>query len=474
MRPTLEVALEISECSKPVRDFVLTLQECCEKLTEENGTLTARLNQTSLNSHRPPSSEPFVKPKSLREKSGRKPGGQYGHLGKTLHRFRYADQVVELHADCCAHCGMDISGVKAHGVVKRQVRDIKIQSDTIDYLAEKKTCPYCKQTVTASFPSGASHYLQYGPAISAIMVCLNQGNNVPFDRLSRVCKDIFGIPLSAGTLVNMVEECGISLKDSMRFIKTQLLSAPVLHADETGVRVKGKLHWLHSVSNDQYTYIETHERRGNKATDGIGLLSKFLGTLVHDFWKSYFAYTNCQHALCNVHILRELTGIVDNFHWKWAGNMKSLLVELYNHVKAEGGFLTGKMLADYREQYDAVLAQGQLEDPFVSCGQFPVKRGRVPKTKSQNLWDRMFQYKEDILRFTTDWEIPFENNQAERDLRMSKLYQKVSGGFRSENGNKYFGLIRSYISSAQKQGHSMFDSLLKATSGVPLFAPDPQ
>ena len=474
MRPTLEVAMEISECSKPVRDYVLTLQECCEKLTGEVRTLTTRLNQTSLNSHRPPSSEPFIKPKSLREKSGRKPGGQYGHLGKTLHRIRYADQVVELHAVYCVHCGMDISGAKAHGVVKRQVRDVKIQSDTIDYLAEKKTCPYCKQTATAPFPQGVSHYLQYGPAISAIMVFLNQGNNVPFDRLSRVCRDVFGIPLSAGTLVNMVEECGISLKDSMKFIKNQLLSAPVLHADETGIRVKGELRWLHSLSNHLYTYVETHAKRGNKATEDIGLLPNYWGILVHDFWKSYFAYINCLHALCNAHILRELTGIVDNFHWKWAGDMKTLLVEINDHVKAEGGFLTGETLTDYREHYDQILAQGQQENPIKPGTQLLTKRGRVPKTKAQNLWERMFQYKEDILRFTTDCDIPFNNNQAERDIRMSKLFQKVSGGFRSDNGNIYFGRIRSYISSAQKQGYSMFDSLLKATSGVPLFAPDPQ
>lgn len=474
MQPTPEVAAEISRCSQPVRDYFQHLQEHNKKLTEENQALTTRVNQTSANSHRPPSSEAFIKPKSLREKTGRKPGGQPGHPGRTLHRAHHADQIVTLHACCCDHCGLDLSEVEAHGVIRRQVKDVEIKPRSTDYYAEKKICPRCQWPVTADFPAGVSHYIQYGPVISAIMVCLNQGNNIPFDRLATVCKDIFGIPLSAGTLVNMVEECGMSLKDAMDFIKKQLLAAPVLNADETGIRVKGELRWLHSLSNQLFTYVETHAKRGNKATDAIGLLPNYPGILLHDFWKSYFAYINCLHALCNAHILRELTGISDNFHWKWAEDMKTLLVEIHNHVKAEGGFLTGETLTNYRERYDQILAQGQLEDPIKPCTQLPVKRGRVKKTKAQNLLERMFQYKDDILRFTTDVDIPFDNNQAERDIRMSKLFQKVSGGFRSENGNIYFGRIRSYISSAQKQGYSVYDALLKAANKAPLFTPRTQ
>ncbi len=476
MQPTPEVAAEISRCSQLVRDYFQHLQECNIKLVQENQSLAARLNQTSANSHRPPSSEPFIKPKSLRQKTGRKPGGQPGHPGKTLHRVHHADQVVTLHVDCCDHCGLDLSEVEAHGVMRRQKSDVEIRSYSTDYYAEKKICPRCQWPVTADFPAGVSHYIQYGPTISAIMVYLNQGNNVPYDRLAKVSRDVFNIPLSQGTLVNMVEECGMSLKDSMDFIKKQLLAAPVLNADETGIRVKGELRWIHSLSNQLYTYIETHTKRGNKATEDIGLLPNYCGILIHDFWKSYFAYMNCLHALCNAHLLRELTGIVENFHWKWAADMKALLTEIHDHVKAEGGFLTGETLADYRKRYDLILTEGQLENPVNSSAQPPppIKRGRVKKTKAQNLWERMFQYKDDILRFTTDADIPFDNNQAERDIRMSKLFQKVSGGFRSENGNIYFGRIRSYISSAQKQGHSMYDALLMAANKAPLFTSQTQ
>lgn len=474
MHPTFEVVVELSACSLALRNYVQGLFEHCEKLEEQVQKLAARVNQTSENSHRPPSSEPFVKPKSLRQKTGRKPGGQIGHPGETLLRERHPDRTITLEADYCPDCGFDLSTVPAHDHVKRQTQDVDIRRVSTDYFAQKKICPNCHRPVTAKFPEEVSHYIQYGPTISAIMVYLNQGNNIPFDRLAKVSRDVFNTPLSQGTLVNMVEECGMSLETSMSYIKAKLLAAPVINADETGIRVKGSLRWLHSVSNASYTYLETHPKRGNKATEQINLLPNYHGILIHDFWKSYFAYEKCQHALCNAHILRELTGIVDNFHLQWASDMKALLLELYAQVMAEGGFLVGHPLTAFKVRYDNILADGRLEDPVEISENPSTKRGRVPKTKAQNLWERMAHYKEDILRFAADWEIPFDNNLAERDIRMAKIFGKISGGFRSEDGNIHYGRIRSYLSTANKQGYSMFDALYMAARKVPLFNPAQQ
>ena len=353
--------------------------------------------------------------------------------------------------------------------------DVVIKRIVTEHRVEEKLCPACGKLVSTSFPNEVSHYLQYGPTLKAVMLCLNQGNFVPFERLSQLSRDILGIPLSTGTLVNMVKECGETLKQSMDYIKKQLLQSDIIHSDETGVRISGKTVWLHNASNEHYTYLETHKKRGNEATDAIGILKEYQGVLVHDFWKSYFVYGQCLHALCNAHILRELTGIIDNFKQEWAQKMITLLVELNNKVKLSGGFLVGNDLDDFKNRYDEILSAARMENPIIAQpSEINKKRGRIAKSKPQNLIERMAEHKEDILRFATDPQIPFDNNQAERDIRMSKLHQKVSGCFRSTDGNNAFGNIRSYISTAIKQRVSMFDAILKATSGKPLFSGESQ
>lgn len=474
MKPSLEIAVEISQCTQQVREFVTALLNENQKLMAKNETLRERINQTNQNSNTPSSVNPFVKPKSLRVKTGRKPGGQSGHKGITLHRFEVVDEVVEHAIDCCYNCGTDISNVQAH-TQSRQVVDVVIKRIVTEHRVEEKYCPICGKLVASPFPDEVSHYLQYGPTLKSIMLCLNQGNFVPFERLSQISRDILGVPLSTGSLVNMVKECGENLKQSMNYIKKQLLQSDVIHSDETGLRVSGKTVWLHNASNEQYTYVETHEKRGNEATDAIGILKEFHGVLVHDFWKSYFMYDQCLHALCNAHILRELNGVVDNFKQEWAQEMITLLVELNTKVKQSGGFLVGSDLNVFKNRYDEILSAARTQNPSIAQPpSISKKRGRVAKSKPQNLIERMVEHKEDILRFTTDPQIPFDNNQAERDIRMSKIHQKVSGCFRSTDGNNAFGNIRSYISTAIKQGVSMFDAIQSAVSGKPMFIGDSQ
>src|ERR1039458_7970149 len=272
MVPTPKVRRYIDHCSLAVRQYFTAVQAENERLTIENADLRARLNQNSINSSQPPSSSPFIKPQSLRVKTGRKPVGQPGHKGRTLQVKEIPDIVLEQTVDTCCHCGGDLSGETATLFQTRHVVDVKIVPVVTQHAVYSKTCPVCGKPTTASFPQGVDHYIQYGDTFRSIIVCLNQGNYVPYDRLARISHDIFGVPVSNGTLVNIIHKCGQSLKDSMAYIKDQLKQASVVHVDETGTRVKGKNHWLHSTGNDHFTYLETHAKRGSVATAAIGIL----------------------------------------------------------------------------------------------------------------------------------------------------------------------------------------------------------
>jgi len=464
-----EILLEIRKCSKKLQTYFEDICAENERLRVENKDLIARLNQNSTNSSRPPSSNQFIKPKSLRVKTGRKPGGQPGHKGSTLHVRDNPDVTVEHTANACSHCGCDISAETAVLYKSRQVVDVKIMPVVTEHIAMSKTCPCCGKITTAAFPHGVNHYIQYGDTLSSIIVCLAKGNYVPYERLSKISKDIFGIAVSSGTLVNIVHKCGKSLNDSMDYIKDQLKQALVIHFDETGNRVMGENWWLHNASNKWFTYVRTHAKRGSAATDDIGILPYFKGTAIHDFWKTYFNYSYCKHALCNGHILRELNGITDNFSQAWPERMKKLLVDIKQSVETAGGALTPPETKAYETSYDKILESGEKENLSIDAPYRRGKRGRIAKSKACNLLGRMRNYKQDILRFTTDLEIPFDNNLAERDIRMSKLSQKISGGFRSGEGCQAFDNIRSYISTAAKHEKSMFESIHAAISGNPLF-----
>ena len=211
--------------------------------------------------------------------------------------------------------------------------DVKIVPVVTQHSVQSKTCPVCGKQTTAAFPQGVDHYLQYGNTYNSLMVYLNKGNYIPYDRLAQISKEVLGIPVSQGTLVNIVHKCGRSLKDSLSNIKDQLKHSSVVHFDETGTRVKGKNQWLHSAGNEQFTYLETHPKRGSAATRAIGILPGFTGTAVHDFWKSYYNYSDCKHAICNAHILRELNGIAENYHQTWAVKMKDLLLEIKQSIE---------------------------------------------------------------------------------------------------------------------------------------------
>jgi transposase len=470
MLPTPEVRREIERCSLSVRRYFAAVQAENQRLTQENTEMRTRLNQNCTNSSQPPSSSPFIKPQSLRSKTGRKPGGQPGHKGSTLQVRETPDEVVEHKVDICSYCGCDLSEETAIVSQTRQVVDVKIVPLVIQHAVHSKTCLLCGKLTTAAFPNGVDHYLQYGDTFNSLMVYLNKGNYIPYDRLAKISQDVLGIPVSQGTLVNLVHKCGQSLKDSMVYIKDQLKQSSVVHVDETGTRVKGENRWLHSAGNEQFTYLETHPKRGNAATDAIGILPGFTGIAVHDFWKPYYNYGSCKHAICNAHILRELNGIAENYQQTWPGQMKDLLIEIKQSIENNLGILSLAEFEDFENRYDVVLRLGEKENPLArKTLTLSHTRGRKAHSKARNLLERMLLYKQDILRFMDDPEVPFDNNLAERDIRMSKLQQKISGGFRSDQGNTAFDRIRSYIATALKKGISVFEAIQAAVSGKPLF-----
>jgi transposase len=467
---TAKVQSEIMRCSPAVREYFSDIQAENERLTCENAELQSRLKQNCTNSSQPPSASPFIKPKSLRTKTGRKPGGQPGHKGYTLGVKETPDEKIEHKVDICSHCGGDLSAQTAQISQTRQVVDLKIIPMVIHHDVQSKICPVCGEKTTAAFPQGVDHYIQYGDTFRAVMVYLSQGNYIPFDRLAGISRDILKIPISPGTLVNIVRECGESLKDSMAYIKDRLKQSNVLHCDETGTRIKGKNRWLHSAGNAQFTYLETHAKRGSAATTDIGILPSFKGIAIHDFWKAYYHYKDFQHGICNAHILRELVGIKDNYSQIWADRMKKLLLKIKQSGEEKAGALNPKTLQKFEKRYAAILDLAEISNPLPPKSQAAShKRGKQARTKARNLLDRMRLYKADILRFMHDPEVPFDNNLAERDIRMSKVKQKISGGFRSDQGSAAFDRIRSYIATAIKQQISVFSAIQAAISGKPLF-----
>ena len=433
MNPAPEILLEICSCSKGLRNYFEAIHAENECLKAEIVKLRARLNANSTNSDKPPSTSPFLKPKSLRVKTGRKPGGQPGHKGTTLKVLQTPDVIVKHKIDTCSYCGADISCQAATIKKTRQVVDVEIIPVVTEHAIESKTCSICGKETTAKFPLGVDHYIQYGDTFASIIICLNKGHYIPYERLSEISNDIFGIDVSSGTLVNIVHRCGKSLDDSMDYIKDKLKNAFVVHFDETGNRVKSKNKWRHSAGNEKYTYIETHARRGSAATDDIGILKEFKGIAIHDFWKPYYNYTACSHALCNAHILRELNSISQNFSQAWPDKMKKLLVDIKQSVEACGGVLSLPETLAYEARYDKILCLAEKENPIKEAPRRG-KRGRKAKSKARNLIERMKLYKHDILRFMTEPQVPFDNNLAlstgiynPQDLQKALVISRVSG-----------------------------------------------
>jgi transposase len=436
--------------------------------------------KNSQNSSKPPSTDGLSKPEpqSLRKPSQKKTGGQKDHPGHCLNAVAEPDHLEYHKVTHCAHCAQSLESVTEQGFVERQVFDIPPpRLEVTAHRAEQKRCS-CGHLNTAAFPVEVTASVQYGARIKAVAVYLNQYQLIPYARVEEILESFYGASLCEGSLHNFNVQAYQALEQTEKQLKETLKQQPVLNVDESGIRIEGKLHWVHTIGTAQLTFYQHHPNRGQKAMDAIGILPAYQGILVHDHLKAYLRYTDCLHSLCNAHHLRELVFLFERGKLAWAGEMIRLLVVMKKCVERAKArhqqTLSPKLLNFLMQRYDKLLAMGFEQDEAENpTSNEPVtdtikKRGRKKQSKAKNLLDRLSLYKDDVLRFMTDFTVPFDNNQAERDIRMVKVKQKISGTFRSNLGASLFFRIRSYVSSAKKQSQNILDALTLSFQGQPL------
>jgi transposase len=397
--------------------------------------------------------------KEPKEKQKRKPGGQVGRTGKNLQPFENPDERVNVSVDRDS-LPKDRT-YRTVGFVRRQVVHLTISRKVIEYCLEILEDEKGKR-YTAKAPEGASRPVQYGNSVKTHAVYLGTSQLIPCGRVGEHFRDQLGIPLSCGSIFNFYREAYDLLREKFLPIATQrLIYSSFLHSDETGININGKGHWLHATLNDRWTLFMPHKSRGKEATDHMGILPHFKGVLIHDHWGTYFRYDNFKHGLCNAHHLRELQGIMDNYPQStWAQLMKALLLEINEEVKKAGGVLKDEVAKAYHKRYIEIMEVAEAECPLPPVDpNAPKKRGRLKKTKERNLLERLRDFQEETLRFMGEKDVDFTNNAGERDIRMTKVKQKISGCFKSFTGAEHFCLIRSYLLTAQKHGMSATQAL---------------
>lgn len=436
----VEQLMEKSEDLSPAFETAITLLLTTVKL------LVDRLNLNSRNSSKPPASDPN-REKTKRSKSNKPRGGQPGHLGTNLQPVAEPDEINIIEID---RRSLPPGNYVEDGYESRQVFDIRISRHVTEYRAQILKDETGK-TFVASFPDGISQSTQYGASIKANAVYMSMYQLIPYARIQTHFDELFSIPISTGSLFNFNEDAYERLVVFETLVKEQLRNGEALHVDETSINIDGKRLWLHSASNAQWTLLATHANRGKEAMDAIGILPCFRGLLIHDHWKPYYRYDDCLHVLCNAHHKRELTRAYEQDGQQWAQDMEKLLDLINDAVQEAGGCLSEKESKKWRRKYRAILKKADIECPPPEPEQnASKKRGRQARSKSRNLLERLRDYEEDVLRFMDNPLAPYTNNQGERDLRMVKVQQKVSGCFRSMKGAEIFSRIRSYLSTCQK------------------------
>lgn len=444
--------------------LILGLEAKVRTLQREVQGLKDRLALTSRNSGKPPSSDgltkPAPKPRSLRARTGRKQGGQPGHPGRTLQQIPQPDHTLihRLEHCTCGKCpGRSLRQEPLIGYENRQVFELPAKPlEVTEHQAEMKRCPFSGLQVTAAFPVRVNAPAQYGSRFRALMLYLNNQQLIPYRRLAQLCQDLYGQPLSEGTVVTGNERAYESLAPFEQALKTLLPQAPVIHCDESGLRVAGKLHWLHVVSNTRLTFYGVHSIRGSEAMDALDILPHCNNWIVHDHFKAYFTYEDCLHVLCNQHHLRELKFLWEEHQEAWADELSRFLLDC-NRRRNRTGVLGEKAFGNLHARYHGILAKGRRLHPG----------NRGAQSKAANLLDRLEGYDLCVLAFLTQPHVPFTNNQGERDIRMIKVRQKISGSFRTLRGAQVFARIRSYISTSRKQGRNILSELENVVLGHP-------
>lgn len=454
---------EKDQIIQKLMEEIAALRKLVEQQSLRISELERRLNKNSNNSSKPPSSDGLSKPprtSSLREKGKNKSGGQQGHKGTTLKQTQTPDKIVRHKLSRCPTCLASLISVNPLGIIKRQIFDIPLPKiEVTEHQAEIKVCSCCNKRAIATFPNGVNAPVQYGEVIQSWAVYFQHQQFIPEDRLQETFSDLFNVNLATATLNRFSESAHDELTKFDHEILSKIKIAPVKHLDETGFRVIGKTHWLHVASTAMLTYYHVSPKRKS-------LLDGLIGTVAHDHWKAYYKLPNVLHALCNQHHLRELKALVEHDKESWARKMQRFLrVGLHYRHTYKDRCIPDDKLNRLINLYNQIVIEGIVFHERLPALSVRKGRGRMAQRIGHNLALRLKNRRDDVLRFLTDPLVPFTNNQAERDIRMMKCKQKISGGFRSTKGAEIFARIRGFISTARKQGWNVFESIQQVVRG---------
>jgi transposase len=443
--------------------MIVEMREVLAKQAALIQDLRDQLAKNSQNSGKPPSSDGLAKqPRSLREKGKRRSGGQTGHEGHTLKMVERPDHVERHEVTSCPHCAADLRATAADEIERRQVFDVPpVRVEVTEHQVEVKHCPQCGRRVKGSFPAGVIQPVQYGPVLKAQAVYLTGYQLLPLARCCELFGDLYGHTPAEAFVLEAQAACRGYIQPALDRIQSELVASPLVHFDESGVRVEGRLNWLHSAGTQHLTYYAIHPKRGKDGMQAAGILPNFRGRAMHDHWSPYLTFEHCQHAFCNAHHLRELRFIFEQYHQDWAQAMSQLLLTMKAEVEAalpDHTSLSPERIAHHERHYDRLLRQGFKANP--PPVPLPIaKRGRKQQSPARNLLHRLQQHKAETLAFIYDFRVPFDNNLAERDVRMVKVKQKVSGSFRTPAGADTFCSLRSYISTVRKHGINVIQAI---------------
>lgn len=467
VRQAYQLNLTVKDLSKQLKEA-----QAQTRLAKEAHLATVMKN--SQNSNKPPSTDPRKRTKSLREQSGKKVGGQVGHPGATLEFVEAPDRFVIHSPKACHTCGATLDESEIAGSERRQVYDLPPQQvEVTEHQAQARICGRCGTNNKAIFPAGINAPVQYGQRVRSVAAYLMGYQLLPYDRCAEAMDDLFDCHLTSGTLATILKRCAGELVEPLMLVKEGLQKSAVLGVDETNLRVQQRQDWVHVSATDKLTLLVHHKKRGTLAVESIGILPRYEGVCVHDGFSSYDQYKQCYHAQCNAHILRELNYVIEPSKPQWAVEMKALLLEIKAAVdKArEGGGkklpsrLKAEFLCKYNESIEgAKKLYGTLQRKKGRAQQPPAAESPI-KAAGRKLACRLDVKREEILLFMQDFAVPFDNNQSERDLRMLKVKQKISGCFRTESGAQQFCQLRSYISTMKKQGRCVMETVKSIFAG---------
>ena len=454
------IELTFPENIEELKGIILNLIEENSALKEQNKRLENRikelemqLNSNSQNSSKPPSTDGYKKKTILPKVKHDKQGGQKGHKGFTLKKVENPHIVSVIPLTTCSLCGGDLSKIQSVLSEARQVFDLPHPELIVtEYRNQKCTCPHCGVGQFSSFPKGVNAPVQYGNGVKAFVILLNVVYKLPYKKIKQLFSDLFKYPINESTIVNVSEICYQNLEATEKNSQQQIENSTTVHFDETGVRVSGKLTWLHTATTSLFTYLWVHLSRGKKALESSkSIIKRFTGWAIHDCWSSYFNYTNVKHAICGAHLLRELQALIENGS-NWSKEFQTLLLSIFQYRKEH----PTETKQEWSMQYDAICVKANLEEPPpIISG----KRGKYKRTKGRNLLIRLINHKDAVLAFSVYPEVPFTNNQAERDIRPAKLKQKISGCFRTFHGAEIYARIEGYVSTLRKNQFNIFKEL---------------